>query len=141
MPKQNAQSKPPHRPARRKSKPKFNVPAEIGEPAAASWVYRDDPPHPMTPIEVTPAAAVAETISAPIAAAIEAVASLEPEPAPNDSPGRPAGTASEAPFPRWESQSPALWIFAAGLGFMEFCAATTIKLVTAPFGIMRRLMP
>jgi hypothetical protein len=143
MPKQNAQSKPPHRPARRKSKPKFDVPAGIGEPSSASWVYRDDvpviPPDTSVP---PPAAVIAETLAAPIAAAIEAVAAVEPEPARNNSPGRPVGTASESPAPRRElSPSPALRLFAAGLGFMEFCASTTLKLVTAPFGIMRRFMP
>src|SRR5262249_17342753 len=80
MPKQNAQSKPPHRPARRKSKPKFDVPAGVGEPSSASWVYREDAPEStVTSPDPPPTAAIAEAIAKPIAAAIEATAAVEPE--------------------------------------------------------------
>ena len=144
MPKQNA-SEPPHRPVRRKSKPKFDVPAGVGEPSSASWVYREDVPEIPAAPPLPPVAAIAETIAAPIAAAIEATAALEPEPVrPAAPPAEPVADAFASPM--YESsarrstvaQSPMLRLFAAGLGVMEFFASTAINLITAPMEMARR---
>lgn len=81
MAKRTAQPKPAHKPAGRKTKPKFDVPADVGEPASASWVYREETPE-IPPDTRAPSAAamLAEVMAAPIATAIEITAALAPEP-------------------------------------------------------------
>jgi hypothetical protein len=159
MPKQqNAQSKPPHRPARRKSKPKFDVPAEVGEPSTASWVYREDGPPETSatagaghndrpsemPIETpaaTAAATVAEAIAAPIAQAIEVAAAVAPErsryPPPVEEPVHPEPSSAFGNPVRFA----AMGLLGMSVGIFEFFTTAAFKVMTIPFGLARRLMP
>jgi hypothetical protein len=108
------QLNPPETP-RRKSKPKFEVPADAGQPAAAGWVYREDS-GPEPPVALpTPGPEVMEPIA--------------PEPV------KPAAKTSRQADPLLVS---AVTMAATGLGLMTRIAMTGLTLVSAPVKVLRR---
>ena len=95
---------------RRKSKPKFEVPTDAGEPSAAGWVYRDD-------------GGTAEPAEPPVPTAKSIVA---------------APSSARATYTEQRLLTNAVVLFATGFGLMTRIAMTALSFVATPVNVIRR---